>query len=169
MAFTTIPAKTVGTVGTNTRNPATVRVTRWLRVGTKWEQSGNKVRTVLHSERNHSCKPYFFPPLPLYAQSLALLPCRALRPGPVRLSTLAHIRGIERVMAFPWNHLRGRAGVHACAQCFLCRRRGKFTYCKSLTKTATSSAVREPQGKRPANVRGGVLLAGCMASSYYCG
>lgn len=35
MAFTTIPAKTVGTVGTNTRDQAMVRVTRWLRVGTE--------------------------------------------------------------------------------------------------------------------------------------
>ena len=109
ISFPTIPAKTVGTVGTNTRNPATVRVTRWLRVGTKWEQSGNKVRTVLHSERNHSYKPYFsplLPPAPLHAQPLAR--CFAAPFGlAVRLRTWAHIRGIERVRAFPWNHLRG--------------------------------------------------------------
>ena len=52
-------AKTLRTLRTKQGNPATKRIYSRLELRTKWEQTGNKVRTVLYSERNSYFSYYF--------------------------------------------------------------------------------------------------------------
>ena len=106
ISFSTIPRKTVGTVGTNARNQGMMRVTGRSSMGTTWEQTGNRVGTEweqFYIMRKHIHINPCFPCFPPFASRPAAPPQSAwLR------CTRTHVAGNERVRAFPWSPLRRR-------------------------------------------------------------
>ena len=124
----------------------------------QWEQSGNRlgtewehfyiVRKHIHINHCFSC----------------FLPFAAWRPAPTQparlLCTRTHVAGNGRVRAFPWRHLRQRAGVHACARHLLAHDVANLLIKNHYQKLPRSRLRVSPKGKAAANVRGGFLFSG---------